>query len=101
MHKLNYGFCRQCGADVTKRERRPNGNDTCFNGHVLPSRQTVPYDKGYWTLQPDGNLKWDPNGRPENTPQIDWLEDQKVMDGFFGSLKALILDPSDFTKNKN
>lgn len=101
MDKLNYGFCRQCGADVTKRERRPNGNDTCFQGHVLPSRETVPYDKGYWTLQPDGNLKWDPNSRPENASQIDWLENKKAMDELLKSPKPIIVDPSDFMKNKN
>ena len=35
---LPYGCCPHCGANVTERERRPNGNDTCENGHVYPSR---------------------------------------------------------------
>lgn len=33
-----YGFCPVCGAQGRDRERRPNGNDTCENGHVYPSR---------------------------------------------------------------
>ncbi len=33
-----YGRCPHCDGDVKQRERRPNGNDTCENGHVYPSR---------------------------------------------------------------
>jgi hypothetical protein len=29
-----YGFCPKCGARGKSRERRPNGNDTCENGHT-------------------------------------------------------------------
>ena len=36
-----YGNCPICGADGISRERRPNGNDTCANGHTYPSRDTV------------------------------------------------------------
>ncbi len=32
-----YGFCPQCGAAGLFRERRPNGDDTCDNGHKYPS----------------------------------------------------------------
>ena len=32
-----YGYCPHCGAPGKTRERRPNGNDTCENGHVYPS----------------------------------------------------------------
>jgi len=32
-----YGFCPKCLAPSANRERRPNGNDTCQNGHVYPS----------------------------------------------------------------
>ena len=32
------GYCPHCGAAGVQRERRPNGNDTCENGHVYPSR---------------------------------------------------------------
>ena len=34
-----YGFCPRCGVPGINRERRPNGNDSCFNGHVYPSRE--------------------------------------------------------------
>jgi len=33
-----YGVCPHCGGVVQERERRLNGNDTCENGHVYPSR---------------------------------------------------------------
>lgn|GEM_PF-5456159 len=36
-----YGKCPECGADGVSRERRPNGNDTCANGHVYPSISAV------------------------------------------------------------
>ena len=32
-----YGYCPQCGAKGVMRERRPNGNDKCANGHTYPS----------------------------------------------------------------
>jgi hypothetical protein len=31
------GYCPVCGAPGWLRERRPNGNDTCTNGHKYPS----------------------------------------------------------------
>ena len=34
-----YGYCPKCGAKGVMRERRPNGNDTCANGHVYPSSE--------------------------------------------------------------
>lgn len=34
-----YGFCPSCGAPGVSRERRPNGNDECQNGHIYPSWQ--------------------------------------------------------------
>lgn len=36
-----YGFCPQCGSPGERRERRPNGNDTCKLGHVYPSRDAI------------------------------------------------------------
>lgn len=36
-----YGFCPQCGAPGKTRERRINGNDTCMNGHVYPSKDRL------------------------------------------------------------
>ena len=38
---LSYGRCPHCGGKVTLRERRINGNDTCEDGHVYPSRCSV------------------------------------------------------------
>jgi hypothetical protein len=32
-----YGYCPTCGAKGVMRERRPNGNDKCANGHTYPS----------------------------------------------------------------
>lgn len=42
--KAPYGYCPVCGAPGESRERRPNGNDTCVNGHIYGSRAalTVP-----------------------------------------------------------
>lgn len=36
-----YGHCPHCGHIGLRRERRPNGNDTCTNGHVYPSASAV------------------------------------------------------------
>ena len=36
-----YGYCPVCGAPGELRERRPNGNDTCTNGHEYPSRSAL------------------------------------------------------------
>lgn len=36
-----YGYCPKCGARGVRRERRPNGNDTCVNRHVYPSRSAL------------------------------------------------------------
>ncbi len=33
-----YGYCPKCGAQGVSRERRPDGNDHCANGHIYPSR---------------------------------------------------------------
>lgn len=33
-----YGYCPMCAAPGEERERRPNGNDRCKNGHTYPSR---------------------------------------------------------------
>lgn len=38
---MSYGICPTCGAPGTSRERRPNGNDRCEQGHIYPSRNAV------------------------------------------------------------
>lgn len=37
--KSVYGFCPICGAKGISRERRPNGNDRCGNGHTYLSKE--------------------------------------------------------------
>ena len=37
-----YGYCPECGAKSVMRERRPNGNDKCANGHTYPSNTSTP-----------------------------------------------------------
>ena len=37
-----YGFCPECGAPGVSRERRPNGDDRCANGHIYPSAVSTP-----------------------------------------------------------
>lgn len=46
-----YGLCPVCGQPGFARERRPNGNDTCPNGHTYPSRDAVA-DKSMTTPTP-------------------------------------------------
>lgn len=36
-----YGYCPRCTAQGRTRERRPNGNDTCEQGHTYPSRDAL------------------------------------------------------------
>jgi ssDNA-binding Zn-finger/Zn-ribbon topoisomerase 1 len=36
-----YGYCPECGAKGVQRERRPNGNDKCANGHTYPSSKAA------------------------------------------------------------
>jgi len=36
------GYCPVCGAIGVKREKRPDGNDVCANGHTYPSRSALP-----------------------------------------------------------
>ena len=33
-----YGYCPECGAPGVMRERKPDGDDKCSNGHRYPSR---------------------------------------------------------------
>lgn len=36
-----YGRCPECLGIGVSRERRPDGNDTCANGHMYPSRDAI------------------------------------------------------------
>jgi len=37
-----YGYCPVCGAVGVSRERRPDGDDACANGHKYPSARAEP-----------------------------------------------------------
>jgi hypothetical protein len=39
--KALYGYCPHCGLPGLSRERRPNGNDRCSQGHVYPSADAL------------------------------------------------------------
>ena len=43
-----YGYCPECGAEGVARERRPNGNDCCANGHTYPSRTSNKTPQRTW-----------------------------------------------------
>lgn len=36
-----FGYCPHCQAEVVKREKNPNGNDQCNNGHIYPMKNTL------------------------------------------------------------
>jgi len=36
-----YGYCPMCGKPGLTRQRRPNGNDMCGNGHTYPSSSAL------------------------------------------------------------
>lgn len=48
-----YGYCPKCGAKGVQRERRPDGNDKCVNGHTYLSSKATP-PKRPWG-EPDAN----------------------------------------------
>lgn len=39
--KNPYGLCPKCKEEGISRERRPDGNDMCVNGHVYPSKDAI------------------------------------------------------------
>ncbi len=43
MLESTYGYCPVCKARGKSRERRPNGNDTCENGHIYPSKSSLSF----------------------------------------------------------
>lgn len=40
-YSSSYGFCPKCGSPCKTRERRIDGNDTCENGCVYPSKTAI------------------------------------------------------------
>ena len=58
-----YGYCPECGAKGVMRERRPNGNDKCANGHTYPSSTSTPPQRT-WVGLTDEEMKelWENKG---------------------------------------
>lgn len=40
-NEVGYGRCPACGGKGVQRERRPDGNDTCENGHIYPTSTRI------------------------------------------------------------
>jgi len=43
-----YGYCPECGAKGVMRERRPDGNDKCANGHTYQSCKATQQPQRTW-----------------------------------------------------
>jgi hypothetical protein len=52
-----YGYCPTCGEPGSARERRPNGNDHCDNGHEYPSAEAIRADVAPKLVAPDHRMK--------------------------------------------
>ena len=80
-----YGYCPQCGAIGLSRERRPNGNDKCANGHTYPSGKALsqPNEPVRWAedlilqlpLNHDGRNSWLLNHG--NKTQAKWIQNNR------------------------
>jgi hypothetical protein len=84
-----YGFCPVCGFKGLKRERRPNGDDMCPNGHEYPSRNRVFVDnksKPKRIVDINGDIIVDPQHYQES---LHWA--RKMID----SMEAENVDRSD------
>jgi hypothetical protein len=44
--KAPYGYCPICNDIGSVREKRPNGNDRCIQGHTYPSASSLPSPLG-------------------------------------------------------
>ena len=56
-----YQYCPICMAKGVKRERRPDGNDTCENGHTYPSRDRLMCITEPKAHKPKDAVKTEPN----------------------------------------
>jgi hypothetical protein len=52
-----YGYCPECGAKGVQRERRPNGNDKCANGHTYQSCKATHPPQRTWVGLTDEQIK--------------------------------------------
>lgn len=60
-----YGYCPECGGAGVMRERRPNGDDKCTNGHKYPSSKAL--------AQPEQEpVAWLHNGKLHEFDPSDW-----------------------------
>lgn len=50
-----YGYCPECGGAGVMRERRPNGDDKCTNGHKYPSSKALAEQPAQQTC----NCRWE------------------------------------------
>ena len=65
-----YGYCPECGAKGVMRERRPNGNDKCANGHTYPSSTSIPPQRTWVDLTAEQMLECNMDG--------DWTTDRET-----------------------
>ena len=65
-----YGYCPECGAKGVMRERRPNGNDKCANGHTYPSSTSTPPQRTWVDLTAEQMLECNMDG--------DWTTDRET-----------------------
>ena len=73
-----YGYCPECGAKGVMRERRPNGNDKCANGHTYPSSTSTPPQRTWVGLDHQDKKKFS-----------SWL-DHKTDDEVFTAIDDLL-----------
>lgn len=82
-----YGFCPICGSKGVMRERRPNGNDKCANGHSYKSSDSQ--DKPEPKREESGTI-------PMQNVAFDHREEVKFQFEQSASRSALELVVSDF-----
>jgi hypothetical protein len=81
-----YGYCPECGAKGVMRERRPDGNDKCANGHTYQSCKAIRTPQRTWVgLAKEDRLcaKYMQDAPDGIEAVIDYIEDRlKQKNGF-------------------
>jgi hypothetical protein len=81
-----YGYCPECGAKGVMRERRPDGNDKCANGHTYQSCKAIRTPQRTWVgLAAEDRLtaKYMQDAPDGIEAVIDYIEDRlKQKNGF-------------------
>lgn len=77
-----YGYCPTCGKPGARRERRPNGDDTCIAGHVYPSAQATKTPRPPYGVIASGSRieKTEPAPTGRRFPMCIVVEDQPTAD---------------------